>query len=308
MTTVTAAVVVKDRRDLMARCLEGLFAQERLPDEIVVVDNESTDGTWELLQERAAAAPVPLRVLREPGSVGHVRNVALAEATGDVISYVDSDCVPAPEWLAQGLKALLADDRVAVVQGRTVPDPDAPRAPWPATQDIPSLSGLYEACNIFYRADVLRRAGGFDETIGFFGEDAMAGWAVLRLGYRPVFEPSAIVAHAVSYPGIGWHLRRATLYWKWARLVRRFPEMRSILWLGVFLRPRTALVFATGVSLVLSPWKPRAALFAVPYLWWRRPRHLRRRAVAQAAATVAFDATVSGALVVGTIRERTVVL
>lgn len=308
MTTVTAAVVVKDRRMLMAACLDGLLAQTRAPDEIVIVDNESSDGTWELLQERATAATVPIRLRREGGSVGHVRNVAVAEAGCDVIAFVDSDCVPDADWLARGVDALLADEGLGVVQGRTVPDPDAPRRPWPATQDIGSLSGLYEACNIFYRAEALRRAGGFDEEIGFFGEDAMAGWAVLRLGYRAAFEPAAVVAHAVSYPGVGWHLRRATLYWKWARLVRRFPEMRSILWLGVFLRPRTALVFATAASLAVSRWRPRAALLALPYLWWRRPRRLRPRAVAQAAATVGFDATVCGALVVGTIRERTVVL
>jgi glycosyltransferase involved in cell wall biosynthesis len=306
---VTVAVVVKDRADLMAACLWGIEAQCGPSFEIVIIDNESRDGTWELLVERSEASGGRLRVRREAGSVGRVRNVALAEARAPVIAYVDSDCVPEPGWLAAGVQALGADAGIGVVQGRTRPDPSAASAPWPATQDIDRLSGAYEACNIFYRTDVLRRAGGFDEEIGFFGEDTSAGWSVLRLGYRAAFAGDAVVDHAVSHPGIAWHLRRALLYWKWNRLVRRFPEMREqLLWHRLFLRPRSAWFFASVVALAAGTRRPVLALGAVPYLWWRRPRRLAARPIVNAAGAVGFDAAVCAALVVGTIRERTIVL
>lgn len=306
---LTVAVVVKNRRDMMARCLDGLDAQLEPSFEVVVVDNESTDGTWELLAERAAASGGRVRVRREAGTVGHVRNVALAEARAPVIAYVDSDCVPEPGWLIAGLKVLESDPDLGVVQGRTRPDPDAPRGPWPATQDIDHLSGMYEACNIFYRTDVLRRAGGFDETIGFFGEDVAAGWNVLRLGYRAEFAADAVVHHAVTHPGIPWHLRRALLYWKWNRLVRRFPEMREqLLWHRVFLRPRSAWFLASVLALVAGTRRPVLALGAAPYLWWRRPKRLAARPIVDAAGAVGFDAAVCGALLFGTVKERSVVL
>ena len=306
---VTVAVVVKDRVELMTRCLLGIEAQCGPSFEIVVVDNESSDGTWEFLTDRAAASSGRLRVRREAGSVGHVRNVALAEARAPVIAYVDSDCVPEPGWLVAGLAALGKEPDLGVVQGRTRPDPAGPAGSWPATQDIDHLSGMYEACNIFYATDVLRRAGGFDEEIGFFGEDVSAGWSVLRLGYRADFCTDAIVSHAVSHPGIGWHLKRALLYWKWNRLVREFPEMREqLLWHRVFLRPRSAWFLGSVIALLAGTRRPVLALGAVPYLWWRRPKRLAPRPVVNAAGAVGFDAAVCAALVFGTIRERTVVL
>jgi len=306
---VSVAVVVKDRLDMMRRCLDGIEAQKDVEFEVVVVDNESTDGTWELLTERAAASEGRLRVAREAGSVGHVRNVALSMARAPVIAYVDSDCVPEADWLIAGLEALQRDSELGVVQGRTRPDPDAPRGSWPATQDIARLSGMYEACNIFYRTDVLRAAGGFDEAIGFFGEDVSAGWNVLRLGHRADFAPDAIVNHAITNPGIAWHLKRALLYWKWNRLVRHFPEMRrELLWNRVFLRPRSAWFLASVVALVLGARRPVLALGAVPYLWWRRPKRLAPRPVIDAAGAIGFDAAVCGALLYGSVKERSVVL
>ena len=306
---VTVAVVVKNRVAMMKRCLAGIERQSGVSYEVVVVDNESSDGTWELLTERAARSDGSLRVTREPGSVGHVRNVALSQARAPVIAYVDSDCVPEPGWLAAGVQALTREPELGVVQGRTRPDPARPRGSWPATQDIARLSGMYEAFNIFYRTDVLRAAGGFDESIGFFGEDVSAGWSVLRLGHGAAFEPSAIVNHAVTNPGIGWHLKRALLYWKWNRLVRRFPEMRrQLLWHRVFLRPRSAWFLASAVALVAGLRKPVVAFGAVPYLWWRRPRRLAPRPIIDAAGAIGFDAAVCGALLYGSVKERSVVL
>jgi glycosyltransferase involved in cell wall biosynthesis len=307
--TVTVAVVVKNRAAMMARCLDGIAAQSGLPYEVVVVDNESTDGTWELLTERASVSNGQLRVARAPGTVGHVRNLALADARAPVIAYVDSDCVPEPGWLKLGVDALERDPHLGVVQGRTRPDPSAPRGSWPATQDIGRLSGMYEACNIFYRTDVLRAAGGFDESIGFFGEDVSAGWNVLRLGRRAEFAPDAIVNHAITNPGIGWHLQRALLYWKWNRLVRRFPEMREqLLWHRVFLRPRSAWFLASALALIAGVRRPVLALGALPYLWWRRPKRLAPRPIIDAAGAVGFDAAVCGALLYGSVKERSVVL
>lgn len=312
MSTVldaTVAVVVKDRAEMMARCLDGIEAQQGVAFDVVVVDNESTDGTWEMLCERAARSGGRVRVRREPGTVGRVRNVALEEATAPVIAYVDSDCVPESGWLAAGLRALAADPALGVVQGRTRPDPTAPMGPWPATQDIDRLTGAYEACNIFYKTGVLRAAGGFDADIGFFGEDTSAGWKVLRAGWASSFAADAVVNHAVSHPGIAWHLRRALLYWKWNRLVRQFPEMRDqLLWHRVFLRPRSAWFLATVVALVAGVRRPVFLLGAAPYLWWRRPKRLAPRPIVNAAGAVGFDAAVCGALLFGTIRERSVVL
>jgi glycosyltransferase involved in cell wall biosynthesis len=309
---VTAAVVVKDRRALMARCLDGLLAQEVDGGfEIVVVDNGSTDGTRELVEDRAAVSAVPFTALADGGSLGRIRNVAWRAARAPVVAFVDSDCVPAPSWLAAGLGRLEADDgdAIGVVQGTTRPDPDLPRGRWSATQDLTGFTGRYEACNIFYRTEALAAAGGFDESIGFFGEDTAAGWAVSRLGWRAVHEPAAVVHHTVTHPGLAWHLRRALGYGNVNALVRRFPEMRSqLLWRRWFLRPRSAAFAAAVAGVLLGIRRPPLLVLAAPYGWVRRPKGRTRRDLVDAAGAALFDAAVFCGLVRGTIRERTLVL
>jgi glycosyltransferase involved in cell wall biosynthesis len=207
---VTVAIAVKDRRELIERCLDAVLDQHVEGGfELVVVDNGSTDGTLEHLRDRATTSAVPMTVLVDHGSLGQVRNVALAAARSPLIAYTDSDCVPAPGWL-EGLVAPLRGGRpgrLGIVQGQTLPDPRTERRRWSATQELTAFTDRYETCNIAYRVDALRDAGGFDDTVGFFGEDTAAGWAVRRRGWDATFEPSAVVHHTVTHPGLVWHLR-----------------------------------------------------------------------------------------------------
>lgn len=304
-TCVSVCVVVLDRRDAMSRCLDAIAALH-VPDavrlEVVVIDNGSTDGTWELLQN--CPGVTARQVL---GSVGVARNAAVAAACGEIVAFTDSDCTPEPTWLEHGL-APFADPGVAVVQGRTRPASAAGGA-WSVTQDIGARTGLFEACNIFYRRDVLTAAGGFGEGIGFFGEDTVAGWRVLRAGWRDVFAPGAVVAHDVTRPGYSWHLRRARFYSHWPELVRDFPEVRrDLLWRHWFLRRRSAESLLALVSLLVSVRRPAAALGALPLLWRHRPTGRSRDAARQAAGAVLFDLAVEVALVEGSLKARTVLL
>ncbi|MEY2399647.1 MAG: hypothetical protein QOJ00_2821 [Actinomycetota bacterium] len=316
--TVSVNIAVKNRRALVAACLDGLAAQTVEGFEVVVVDNGSTDGTRELLDERAADPTVPfaLRVFSCDGSLGAVRNAGVTASRADIVAFVDSDCVPTPQWLERGL-AYFVDDRVGTVQGATLPDPVLPRGRWDATQELTKFTGRYEACNLFYRRKLLEEAGGFDERIGFFGEDSMAGWAVRRLGFDERFAPDALVHHTVTFPGVRWHWRRALGYGNWNALVRRFPEMRAMLWHRVFLRPdgaRTIAAFVGLIALAVALLTRSSAALGVavallaPFVWRHRPYSLRPIAFVDSVASAGFDAAIELALLWGSIRERTLVL
>jgi GT2 family glycosyltransferase len=223
------------------------------------------------------------------------------------VAFTDDDCVPAPDWLERGLAHFTAD--VATVQGRTLPDPSQPTERWSATQRLESFTGRYETCNVFYRADALRRVGGFDESLGFFGEDIVAGWAVRRLGGGERFAGDAVVHHAVVDAGLGWFLCRTRFYENWSAVVRRFPEMRAEhLWCRYFLRRRSAGFALAVAGIVLGTWRRPLLLLALPYAWYRRPRLGYPESVRGSAEGVVFDAYVFAALVRGSIRHRCVVL
>lgn len=88
---------------------DSLLAQSRRPDEIVVRDDGSNDGTWVLLDTlsaRAEAKGVPVRRARNPRNLGYVANfeAALRDASGDVLFLCDQDDV----WHAKKLETLMA--------------------------------------------------------------------------------------------------------------------------------------------------------------------------------------------------------
>jgi glycosyltransferase involved in cell wall biosynthesis len=302
--STTVCVVVKDRRALMLQCLEAIWEQQ--PDQVVVVDNGSTDGTWEALQAQARDEP-RLHVAQDRGSLGRIRNRAVELSTGDVIAFTDSDCRPLSGWLAAGVAALA--EGVGVVQGRTVPQVP-PTVPFSATQDIPAPSGLFEACNVFYRRTALLATGGFDEAVGFFGEDTAAGWGVQRAGWQDAWAQDAVVEHVVTTPGFGWQLRRTRSYANWPALIKAYPEKREILWHSRFLRRRSAETDAAVVSVAAAvlTGRPLLALGALPYLSRHRPTGLSRPAIVGSAAGAVFDLCVSAALLRGSVRHRCMVL
>lgn len=304
--TVSVCVVVKDRRDPMLRCLDAVLAQTPPPDEVVVVDNGSTDGTYEALLARAAAEP-RLVVTTDHGTLGAARNTAARTAAGTLVAFTDSDCRPRPGWLAAGRRAMT--DGVGVVQGRTVPEV-VPSRRWSATQDIGAPTGLFEACNVLYRRTALLAAGGFDERVGFFGEDTAAGWAVQRAGWREAWAPEAVVEHAVTTPGFGWHLRRTRGYANWPALLARFPEKRDMLWHRFFLRPRSAEADAALLGAVCAVLlrHPAPLLAAAPFCRRHRPRGLSRLALLDAGSSAAYDLAISLALLRGSAAARTPVL
>lgn len=304
---VTVAIVVKDRRDWMARCLDAIETQSGIEFDILVVDNGSTDGTYEDLLERKATSPVPLTVIQRAGSLGQIRNAALQAATGSVVAFTDSDCVPEPGWLAAGLRAFT--NGVAVVQGRTQPirDPGS----WETTIRVAAFNDRYETCNIFFDRAALLEVGGFGEHMPQLGEDMVAGWRLRRAGRGAGWADDAVVAHEVTYPTIRWWLRRGWRNAAWPIFVKDFPEARGqLIYRRYFLNRRQPLAIAAVLGAVacvalLNPWP---ALLALPLLWRWRPSPRRGRTLRNSVCAVLYELATLAGLIRGSLTVRVLVL
>ena len=96
---VVAVVVTWNRRTLLERILRAVDAQDRRPDEVVVVDNASTDGTPELLERLDGELSTPLHVVRLPRNTGgaggfHAGIAAATERGADLLWLMDDDGTP----------------------------------------------------------------------------------------------------------------------------------------------------------------------------------------------------------------------
>jgi len=109
---VSVVIPARNDAEMLARCLASLDAQHRRPDEIVVVDNGSTDDT------RAVAEAAGARVIWEPiPGIPRASSAGLDAARGDLIARVDADSVCPPEWLQVAVAAFEADPRLSVLSG-----------------------------------------------------------------------------------------------------------------------------------------------------------------------------------------------
>ncbi len=88
--------------------LESVFTQSELPCEVIVVDDASTDGTAEIAEDLAQAAPVSVRVIRlkrNSGGPAHPINVGVGETRGELICVLDQDDVLLPRTLERHVSA-----------------------------------------------------------------------------------------------------------------------------------------------------------------------------------------------------------
>ena len=299
------------RPDRLARLLDALeeqtLASERF--EVVVVDDASGDRTGEVLETRRSSGRLRLEVLTQDrnGGPAVARNRGWRAARAELLAFTDDDCVPDPSWLEVGLRALAGEPDLGVVQGRTVPAQQGPSGRWVVRREVVAPSPWFEACNVFYRRPALEEAGGFDEGIGWFGEDTAAGWGVVDTGWGRGFAADAVVVHDLDDRGMWWRVRHAFLERNLVALSFHHPDLRAEwFWRPWSLEAKGPAVAAAVAGLVVATrWRP-AALAATPWAW--RRRHLLRRDPVLAAGTFVVDAAQLAGHLAGSVPHRAVVL
>ncbi|MEM7206307.1 MAG: glycosyltransferase [Pseudomonadota bacterium] len=103
MTSVSVVIPSYNRGALLARALDSVFAQTLPPDEVIVIDDGSTDGTSDMVAKRFGG----VKLIRQKNlGVSAARNAGITAATGEWIALLDSDDVWLPEKLAKQMHAL----------------------------------------------------------------------------------------------------------------------------------------------------------------------------------------------------------
>jgi glycosyltransferase involved in cell wall biosynthesis len=209
--SVTAAITTYNRARFLPGALESVFAQSRAPDEVLVVDDGSTDETPEVLARFAGR----IRVVRqENGGRSAARNAAIREARGEFLSFLDSDDRWTPTKLERQVPVLEADERAALVHGHVdVIGPGDEPLPEETAQHHELFSAAHRNgvtyagyafdCRCFssaltLRVDAVRSVGLYDPALLLDDYDV---YLRLALAWRIVFLEGPAMALYRHHPG-----------------------------------------------------------------------------------------------------------
>lgn len=199
MLKISLICTVRNERKSIEVLLRSILNQSRPPDEIIIVDERSTDGTTKLIESFIAnGAPIRLIVINDT-SIGRGRNVAIKNARYGYIACVDAGCRLDKDWLKNLLSPFEIDPKVDVVYGFYLSDPKTAFEECVAKFLFPRLHenvryGMFQpssAC-IAFKKECHQKVGGYPEWLNT-GEDNLFNAKLKKNGFRFYFARNALM-------------------------------------------------------------------------------------------------------------------
>jgi GT2 family glycosyltransferase len=209
MTKVSVIVPVLNSSATLASLFAALDNLDPPPEEILLVDNGSTDDSPRLCRLfTTRQSRVRSRLLEETTrGAAAARNRGIRESQGEVLAFTDSDCSPAIDWLVH-LVGPFSDAEVGAVAGRVEGAPSSTigglfgslytlRLPLnPSRHDHWSPGGGgFPTANFAVRRHLALELGGFDEQVEIYGEDYDLCARLYTSGAVIEYNPQAVVRH-----------------------------------------------------------------------------------------------------------------
>jgi glycosyltransferase involved in cell wall biosynthesis len=223
MKPLALSVVIStfNRQEYLKAAIKSLEGQSYPTSdfEVIVVDNNSTDKTADLVAACSRSSPVRIKYLKEVRQgISYARNRGAREARGDVVAFLDDDAAAGSDWLERLAEVYATFPDAGAVGGRI-------EAVWPGakptwvTQNLElSLGGALNygkeinelhypstpyGGNISIRRDLFLSVGGFAEDLGRSGrgllgcEEVLLCYRMTQQGRKIYFSPHAVVHHRI---------------------------------------------------------------------------------------------------------------
>lgn len=202
---ISVLIPVYNDIDRIEACLTSLEKQSlaREEYEIIVVDNGSTDGTYELLKQKADTTGMTVTQCLTPGSYA-ARNHGLTLANGQYAAFTDSDCIVSDHWLSALLAMAEQQAGDVIVAGKMAFFPDPSKKTEQSAIDFENLFSMKQdenakngkciTANFFCSMVLLQNYNGFDQKLKS-GGDIELSTRVVKGGGRVIYCEEALVTH-----------------------------------------------------------------------------------------------------------------
>jgi glycosyltransferase involved in cell wall biosynthesis len=222
MFDVSVVICTYNRAQSLRDTLNSLDAQalaNGLKHEVIVVDNNSSDGTRKVVEEFSTVSAQPVRyVFEEKQGVAYARNTGVKSSSGQVVACVDDDVIVHPNWL-ESLWHCFQETNADAVGGRIERKWQCERPAWYSeelggcliNQDFGlkrmKLSDTRKhlvTANAAFRKSAFERYGYFREELGRRGDELVGGedrefyQRLIKGGALVMYEPEALVYHKVE--------------------------------------------------------------------------------------------------------------
>nr|MDO8079981.1 glycosyltransferase [Candidatus Freyarchaeota archaeon] len=212
---LSVVILTFNRKDHVLDCVESVLHQNFEGEyEIIVIDNWSEDGSFEELKSKFSGFS-NVKIVRPSKRIGIAagRNYGLQNAAGQIVAFVDDDCIATRSWL-RGISSAFEDKSIGCVGGKIsllMVGIEKPRWLGKDVYGILGIMNLGEKSkdvyfpiggNLAIRKDLALKIGGFKEQLGplgvkVFGEEISISNRVRDSGYRVVYAPKVEVLHKV---------------------------------------------------------------------------------------------------------------
>lgn len=270
--TISVIVPAYNAAATLGRCLAALTEQTLPPEEILVVDDGSSDETVEI------ARCYDVRVISQANAgPAAARNTGAQAACGDLLFFTDADCSPAQDWVER-MAVPFANPMVAGAKGiyqtlQTEPVARFVQIEYEDKYDrMRGQEGIdfVDTYSAAYRRDIFLEAGGFDTSFPTASvEDQEFSFRLARAGRRLVFVPDARVRHIHDRTMVEYAQRKFWIgFWK-ALVTRRHPsKLASDSHTPQMLKLQMTLVGAGGALFVLGALLRRARIVCWGGAFW----------------------------------------
>ncbi len=218
---LSVVVCTYRRFDWLRKCLSSLRGQILPSQEFatIVVDNSLLPDQSEAFRDSLLDFTNLEYIITEKSGLSYARNVALERCETPYIAFIDDDAIAHPNWAEEIIKAFERHGGAGVIGGRVLPIWEISKPRWledsllhcQAVVDwgdedvfISDEGRWLVGANVSYRAEALRKVGGFPSSLGRQGEGLLCheelsvNLALQRIGFDIVYTPKAVVDHLVQ--------------------------------------------------------------------------------------------------------------